>query len=278
MLEGKKVVVVLPAYKAELTLERTYNSIPSEIVDTVLLVDDASTDGTVQRARELGIITFVHDRNMGYGANQKTCYTEALKSGADIVVMVHPDYQYEPRLITAMAGMIASGVYEVVLGSRILGKTARRGGMPFWKYVANRVLTAIENLMLGAKLSEYHTGYRAFSRRVLEELPLLANSDDFVFDNEMLAQAVAFGFEIGEISCPTRYFKEASSIGFHRSVKYGLGVLTTTAKFVCHKAGLMKFRIFEPEGRKVSFHYYAAARIGAPPELRDDTQLTTADA
>jgi glycosyltransferase involved in cell wall biosynthesis len=244
VLHGKKVAIVLPAYKAELTLERTYRSIPADIVDTVLLVDDASTDGTVHKARELGIQTFVHHQNMGYGANQKTCYTEALKTGADIIVMVHPDYQYEPRLITAMAAMVASGVYEVVLGSRILGNTARQGGMPIWKYIANRALTAIQNLMLGAKLSEYHTGYRAFSRRVLEELPLLANSDDFVFDNQMLAQAVAFGFEIGEISCPTRYFPEASSINFRRSCRYGLGVLLTSLKYRLWKWGLGKPGIF----------------------------------
>ncbi len=205
-------------------------------------------------------MTFVHHRNMGYGANQKTCYIEALKTGADIVVMVHPDYQYEPRLITAMAGMIASGVYEVVLGSRILGKTARQGGMPVWKYVANRVLTAIENLMLGAKLSEYHTGYRAFSRRVLKDLPLLANSDDFVFDNEMLAQAVAFGFEIGEISCPTRYFPEASSINFRRSFRYGIGVLLTSLKFRSWKWGLWRPEIFkDTPNHKLGGAYYRMA-------------------
>jgi glycosyltransferase involved in cell wall biosynthesis len=242
VLHEKKLAIVLPAYKAELTLERTYRSIPADVVDIVLLVDDASTDRTVDKARELGIKTFVHHKNMGYGANQKTCYTEALKTGADIIVMVHPDYQYEPRLITAMAAMIASGVYEVVLGSRILGNTARRGGMPIWKYVANRVLTAFENLMLGAKLSEYHTGYRAFSRHVLEDLPLLANSDDFVFDNQMLAQAMAFGFEIGEISCPTRYFPEASSINFARSCRYGFGVLSTSLKY-----RLWKWRLWKPE-------------------------------
>ena len=257
MLEGRKVAVILPAYKAELTLERTYKSIPFDIVDAVLLVDDASTDATVQRARELGITTYVHDCNMGYGANQKTCYTEALKTGADIIVMVHPDYQYEPRLITAMAGMIASGVYEVVLGSRILGKTARQGGMPVWKYVANRVLTAIENLMLGAKLSEFHTGYRAFSRRVLKELPLLANSDDFVFDNEVLAQAVAFDFAIGEISCPTRYFPEASSINFRRSCRYGIGVLVTGVRFRLWKWGLCQPRIFsDSPNHKLGGAYY----------------------
>src|SRR5499427_7425229 len=225
MLHQRKLAIVLPAYKAELTLERTYRSIPVDIVDTVLLVDDASTDRTVDKARELGIKTFVHHRNMGYGANQKTCYTEALKAGADIIVMVHPDYQYEPRLITAMAAMIASGVYEVVLGSRILGNTARRGGMPIWKYVANRALTVIQNLMLGAKLSEYHTGYRAFSRSLLERLPIERNSDDFVFDNQMLAQIIWLGVPIGEVTCPAKYMPEASSINFRRSVKYGLGCL-----------------------------------------------------
>jgi glycosyltransferase involved in cell wall biosynthesis len=244
VLHGKKVAIVMPAYKAELTLERTYRSIPADIVDTVLLVDDASTDGTVHKAQELGLTTFVHQQNMGYGANQKTCYTEALKTGADIIIMVHPDYQYEPRLITAMAAMVASGVYEVVIGSRILGNKARQGGMPLWKYIANRALTAIQNLMLGAKLSEYHTGYRAFSRRVLEELPLLANSDDFVFDNQMLVQAIACGFEIGEISCPTRYFPEASSINFRRSCRYGLGVLSTSLQYRLWKWGWWKSGIF----------------------------------
>jgi glycosyltransferase involved in cell wall biosynthesis len=260
MLHEKKVAVVLPAYKAELTLERTYRGIPADIADTILLVDDASTDGTVDKARALGIKTFVHSRNMGYGANQKTCYTEALKTGADIIVMVHPDYQYEPRLITAMAAMIASGIYEVVLGSRILGNTARKGGMPMWKYVANRVLTGIENLMLGAKLSEYHTGFRAFSRRVLEDLPLLANSDDFVFDNQMLAQAVAFGFEIGEISCPTRYFPEASSINFRRSCRYGVDVLLTGLKYRLWRWGLWEPEIFKDSlTHKLTGAWYRAA-------------------
>jgi glycosyltransferase involved in cell wall biosynthesis len=260
MLHEKKLAVVLPAYRAEATLERTYRSIPADIVDIVLLVDDASTDGTVGKARELGISTFVHHRNMGYGANQKTCYTEALKTGADIIVMLHPDYQYEPRLITAMAAMIASGIYEVVLGSRILGNTARQGGMPIWKYVANRGLTAIQNLMLGAKLSEYHTGYRAFSRHVLEDLPLLANSDDFVFDNQVLAQAVAFGFKIGEISCPARYFPEASSINFRRSCRYGLGVLLTSLKFRLWKWGLWQPEIFnDSPTHKLGSVWYRAA-------------------
>ena len=260
MLHGKKVVTVLPAYRAELTLERTFGSIPADIVDAVLLVDDASTDGTVRKARELGIQTFVHYKNMGYGANQKTCYTEALKTGADIVVMLHPDYQYEPRLITAIAAMVASGVYEVVLGSRILGNTARQGGMPIWKYVANRFLTATQNLLLGSKLSEYHTGYRAFSRRALEQLPLLANSDDFVFDNQILAQAVAFGLPIGEISCPTRYFAEASSINFRRSCRYGLGVLATSLAFRLWKVGWYQPAIFvDSPSRKLCGGWYHAA-------------------
>lgn len=276
MIHGKRVAVVMPAFNAEKTLEQTVGELP-DIVDIKILVDDSSTDRTAVLADSLGVQTFVHDRNYGYGRNQQTCYREALAAGAEIVVMVHPDYQYTPLLVTAMASMVACGVYDVVLGSRILGGGALKGGMPVYKYVANRFLTAFQNFFLGVKISEYHTGFRAFDRQVLQSLPLLENSDDFVFDNEVLAQAVAFGFRIGEVSCPTKYFKEASSIGFHRSVKYGLGVITTTAKFVCHKAGLMKLRIFEPEGRKVSFHYYAAARIEAPPELRDDTQLTTAD-
>lgn len=231
MLIGKKVVVVLPAYRAHKTLAQTYHEIPLDIVDQVLLVDDASDDQTVQTARELGIETFVHDRNLGYGANQKTCYRQAMRVGADIVVMLHPDYQYDPRLITAMAAMVASGIYDVVLGSRILGKTTRSGGMPRYKYFANRLLTAFQNIMLGTKLSEFHTGYRAFSRKVLEVLPLHANSDDFVFDSQMITQAVAFDFSIGEISCPTKYFPEASSINFHRSVVYGMGVLATSINY-----------------------------------------------
>ena len=238
MLLGKRVIVVLPAYNAERTLEQTVRQIPEGIVDDILLVDDHSSDETVRVARELGVRTFVHPRNRGYGANQKTCYREALRLGADIVVMLHPDYQYEPRLLPAMASMIASEVYDVVLGSRILGRTAREGGMPRYKYVSNRALTAFQNLLLGSKLSEFHTGYRAFSRQVLETLPLLANSDDFVFDNQMLAQAVAFDFRIGEISCPTKYFPEASSINFSRSVKYGLGVLATSLEYRAWRHGL----------------------------------------
>ncbi len=247
MISGKKVVVVLPAYKAEKTLEQTYREISREIVDDVLLVDDASDDRTVEVARELGIRTFLHHRNLGYGGNQKTCYTEALRLGADIVVMLHPDYQYDPRLVPAMAGMVASGVYDVVLGSRILGNDARRGGMPVYKYFANRLLTAAQNLLMGTKLSEFHTGYRAFSRRALERMPLLANSDDFVFDNQILAQAVAAGFEIGEISCPTRYFAEASSINFRRSCVYGLGVLWTGLRYRAWRWGLVRPRIFSED-------------------------------
>lgn len=249
MLAGKKVLVVMPAYNAARTLERTFQDIPFDVVDEVLLVDDASHDETLQVARRLGIRCFLHERNMGYGRNQKTCYTEALKTGADIVVMVHPDYQYSPKIIPALAGLVASGEYEVALGSRILGGKARQGGMPAYKYIFNRILTLIQNLLMGAKLSEYHTGFRAFSRKVLESLPLWENSDDFVFDNEMLAQAVYFGFPIGEVSCPTRYFEEASSINFKRSVKYGLGVLATSLKFFLNKRGWVKFRIFSPHGR-----------------------------
>lgn len=216
MIHNKKVVVVLPAYHAARTLEQTFAAIPHDVVDEVLLVDDGSSDGTVALAQRLGIRVFAHEKNLGYGANQKTCYREALRLGADIVVMVHPDYQYDPRLIT-MAAMVASGVYDVVLGSRILGGSALRGGMPLYKYASNRMLTLIQNVLLGSKLSEYHTGFRAFTRTVLKVLPLLANSDDFVFDNQMLTQAFAFGFSVGELSCPTRYFPEASSINFrHR--------------------------------------------------------------
>jgi glycosyltransferase involved in cell wall biosynthesis len=238
------VVVVLPAYKAEKTLEKTYAEIPHEIVDAILLVDDASNDNTAELARGLGAKTFVHKRNLGYGANQKTCYAEALRDKADIVVMLHPDYQYDPRLITAMAAMVASGIYDVVLGSRILGKTALRGGMPVYKFLFNRMLTAFQNIVMGTKLSEFHTGYRAFSRKVIATLPLLANSDDFVFDNQLLAQALAFGFEFGEISCPTRYFPEASSINFRRSVIYGLGVLRTSLSYRLWKWHITKPKIF----------------------------------
>ena len=244
MLNGKRIVVVLPAYRAAKTLEQTYREIPHDVVDHVLLVDDASSDQTVEVARQLGIETFVHERNLGYGGNQKTCYTEALRAGADIVVMLHPDYQYDPRLITAMAGMVASGVYDVVLGSRILGRTTRSGGMPRYKYMANRFLSAFQNLMLGSKLSEFHTGYRAFARQVLEELPLRANSDDYVFDNQMIVQTVARGYSIGEISCPTRYFAEASSINFRRSMVYGLGVVWHSVLYRLWTWHLAKSKLF----------------------------------
>ena len=242
--------MVLPAYNSARTLEATVNELPA-IVDVRILVDDGSSDGTPALARSLGLTTFVHDANYGYGRNQMTCYREALKAGADIVVMVHPDYQYTPRLVTAMASMIAYDVYDVVLGSRILGGTARAGGMPFYKYVANRALTASQNLLLGAKLSEYHTGYRAFSRRVLDTLPLLENSDDFVFDNQMLTQCLYFNFRVGEVSCPTKYFPEASSIGFSRGVAYGLGVLRTSLQCALQRRRLAHFRIFDGEGRRL---------------------------
>jgi glycosyltransferase involved in cell wall biosynthesis len=245
MINGKRIAVVMPAYNAERTLEQTLAELP-DTVDVRILVDDHSSDATAELARRLHVLTFVHDRNYGYGRNQQTCYREALETGADIVVMVHPDYQYTPRLATAMASLIAYGVYDVVLGSRIIGGGALRGGMPLYKYVFNRLLTAFENVFLGVKLSEYHTGYRAFSRQVLESLPLEQNSDDFVFDNEMLAQAVMFNLRIGEVSCPTKYFKEASSISFRRSVRYGLGVLATTMKFFFHRLGLIHCRLFQP--------------------------------
>src|SRR5215470_14581069 len=250
MLNGKRIAVVMPAYNAEKTLRATVDELP-EIVDIRILVDDYSADKTVEVARELGLVHFVHDRNYGYGRNQQTCYREALAEGADVVIMVHPDYQYTPLLVTAMASMIAYGVYDVVLGSRIIGGGALKGGMPAYKYVANRVLTAFQNLFFGVKLSEYHTGFRAFSREVLMELPLLENSDDFVFDNEILAQCVYRGFRIGEISCPTKYFPEASSIGLRRSIKYGLGVVVTTLQLVLQRWKLGDFRLFSPRGRRL---------------------------
>lgn len=265
MINGKRLAVVLPAYNAERTLEATVRELPN-IVDFQILVDDHSTDNTVHLARKLGLLTFVHDRNYGYGRNQQTCYREALACGADIVIMVHPDYQYTPLLVTAMASMVAYGVYDVVLGSRIIGGKARQGGMPRYKYFANRFLTLFQNLMLGAKLSEYHTGFRAFSREVLERLPLLENSDDFVFDNQMLAQAHYFGYRIGEVSCPTKYFEEASSINLSRSITYGLGVLQTSLAYRFQKLGIVHSDIFRPDGRKldpVSNSYYSSAAAGA---------------
>ena len=251
MINGKRIAVVMPAYNAEWTLEQTVKGLP-DVVDIRILVDDCSCDQTAALSEKLGVRTFIHDANYGYGRNQQTCYREALAAGADMVVMVHPDYQYTPTLVGAIAEMVASGAYDMALGSRILGAGALKGGMPIYKYIANRVLTALQNIFLGVKLSEYHTGFRAFSRELLETLPLLENSDDFVFDNQMIAQAVMFGFRIGEISCPTRYFKEASSINFRCSVKYGLGVLSTTAAFVAHKMGIIRARIFDKAGRRVA--------------------------
>lgn len=264
MLNGKKIIVVLPSYNAAKTLERTVNEIPRDIVDEILLVDDASSDQTLEVADKLGIRAFLHDQNYGYGRNQKTCYTEALLSGADVVVMVHPDYQYSPHLITPMAGMIAYGEYDAVIGSRILGKGALTGGMPLYKYISNRFLTLFQNILLDYKLSEYHTGFRAFSRKVLESLPLIENSDDFVFDNQMLAQIIYFDHRIGEISCPTKYFAEASSINFQRSVKYGLGVLKTSLAYRSNKWGLTRSPIFEQRKERSLSAYYEEIESSAP--------------
>jgi len=249
MLLGKRIVVVMPAYHAGRTLEATWRDLPHDIVDQVVVVDDASDDDTVAVARALGLDVILHPHNMGYGANQKTCYKEALARSADIVVMVHPDYQYDPRLVTAMAGMVASGIYDMVLGSRILGSGALRGGMPLWKYLANRLLTLFENLMLGAHLSEYHTGYRAYSRSLLDALPWQRNSDDFVFDNQILAQAIVGHYGIGEVSVPTRYFAEASSIGFRRSVRYGFGVVGTTLLAFLARIGMYRHPLFASVNR-----------------------------
>ena len=265
MINSRRVVVVMPAYNAERTLEQTVRELP-DLVDNIVLVDDHSRDETVRVAARLNLKVFVHDRNYGYGRNQQTCYREALAAGADIVVMVHPDYQYTPRLVTAMASMIAFDVYDVVLASRIIGGGALRGGMPVYKYFSNRFLTLFQNIFLGAKLSEYHTGYRAFSRQVLTTVPLLENSDDFVFDNQILAQAVHFKFRIGEVSCPTKYFPEASSISFQRSVKYGFGVLLTTLRFVLQRLGIMKSRLFSPTGKKLALDYYDQAEGRNPPQ------------
>jgi len=265
MLNGLKIIVVMPAYNAAKTLAKTVAEIPRDIVDQILLVDDASSDETVALANDLGLTVFQHDRNFGYGRNQKTCYREALRLGADIVVMVHPDYQYSPNLIVPMAGMIAYGEYDAVIGSRILGKGALDGGMPVCKYIANRFLTLAQNFLLNYKLSEYHTGFRAFKREVLESLPLEENSDDFVFDNEMLAQTVYFGYHMGEISCPTRYFSEASSINFSRSVKYGLGVLATSVKFRLRKMGIVRGRLFRERGQRLLPDYYHEIERTAEP-------------
>jgi glycosyltransferase involved in cell wall biosynthesis len=251
MTNAQRVVVVLPAYNAERTLQRTVAEIPRDVVDEVILVDDASHDRTVEVARLLGIPTIVHPENRGYGANQKTCYQAALDRGAGIVVMLHPDYQYPPQIIPSMVALLRSGMFDVVIGSRVLVRGALKGGMPIYKYIANRILTLTENLILGRKLSEYHTGFRAFTRPVLETLPIMENSDGFVFDNEMLCQAIYFGFSIGEISSPCKYFPEASSIGFASSVRYGLGVLRTAWLYRLGRWRLAKPRIFSREGGRL---------------------------
>ena len=246
MILGKKLVIVLPAYNAGLTLEKTYSEIPFEIVDYVILVDDASKDNTVEVANRIGVNHVIkHEKNKGYGGNQKSCYNKALAEGADIVIMLHPDYQYTPKLITAMASIIANDLYSAVFGSRILGQGALKGGMPMYKYIFNRMLTLSQNILMNQKLSEYHTGYRAFSRAVLEKINYEANSDDFVFDNQMAAQVFYAGFEIAEVTCPTKYFKEASSINFSRSAVYGLGVLGVSFSYFLQKLGIGKFKIFE---------------------------------
>jgi glycosyltransferase involved in cell wall biosynthesis len=256
MIKGKKVVVVMPAYNSEKTLEKTYSEIPMDIVDEVILVDDSSKDKTTELAKSLGIHKVIrHEKNRGYGGNQKTCYKEALKSGADIVIMVHPDYQYTPLLIEAMAYPIANGLFPVMLGSRILGKGALKGGMPLYKYIANRFLTFFQNLLMNQKLAEYHTGYRAFSKEILLTCPLEENSDDFIFDNQMLAQIAFLDYEIGEVTCPTKYFKEASSINFKRSTIYGLGVLKVSILFRLAKWGLYRSKIFDfKNGKKINYH------------------------
>nr|MBC8363286.1 glycosyltransferase family 2 protein [Candidatus Desulfatibia profunda] len=252
MLNGKKVIVVMPAYNAGQTLRMTYDEVMAQrIVDLIIVVDDGSQDETVSIAKTLpNTAVYVHERNLGYGANQKTCYRLALVEGGDIIIMVHPDYQYTPKLIPAMASMIASDLYQCVLGSRILGGYALKGGMPIWKYIANRFLTFVENLLLGAKLSEYHTGYRAFSRKLLEQLPLEVNSDDFVFDNQMLAQIIWHDYTVAEISCPTKYFAEASSINLPRSIKYGLECLLTAMNFRLAKMKLISSKLFPQQQDK----------------------------
>jgi len=246
MFQVKKVAVVMPAYNAGLTLERSLKEVPLDIVDEIILVDDASPDNTAELAAKLGIKHVIkHSRNTGYGGNQKTCYNKALELNCDIVVMLHPDYQYTPLLITAMVSIIANGIYPVVFGSRILGKGALKGGMPFYKYVSNRVLTLLQNFLMSQKLSEYHTGYRAYSAEVLRKINYNRNSDDFIFDNQVIAQIFSKGYEIAEITCPTKYFKEASSINFSRSLKYGLGVLGVSLKYFLHKTGLKKWKLLE---------------------------------
>lgn len=251
MLNGKKIIVVMPAYNAEHTLKETYDNLDHSIIDGVILVDDASTDNTFDIAIQMDIKTIKHPKNLGYGGNQKTCYTKALEEGADIVVMVHPDYQYDPRLAVTMASMISSGVYECAIASRIVGGGALKGGMPLYKYIANRFLTFIQNVLVGQKLSEYHTGYRVFSKKVLSELPLGENSNDFVFDNQMLSQIIYFEYPIGEISCPTKYFPEASSINFLRSCQYGFGVLLVSVQVAAQRLGIKKFDFLNKNGKKL---------------------------
>jgi len=251
MLSGKKICVVMPAYNAEHTLEKAFNDIPKDIVDEIILTDDCSSDNTVKEAERLGLKLFVHKKNAGYGANQKTCYREALKTGADIVVMLHPDYQYPPKLITAMAALIVSGMFDAVIGSRILGNRALKGGMPLYKYIANRALTLFQNIIMHEKISEYHTGYRAFSRDLLLALPIMENSDDFLFDNQILSQIFYFGYRVGEISAPSVYTAASSSISFKRSVVYGMGVLLTALQYGLQKLSLAKFKIFDKHGRKI---------------------------
>ena len=250
MFQQRKIIVIMPAYNAEKTLQDTFRDIPHDIVDEVILVDDCSRDQTAEVARKLGITTVVHPENRGYGGNQKTCYNTALAHGADVIIMLHPDYQYDPRLIRAMCSMLIEGPYDVVLGSRILGGHALKGGMPVWKYIANRFLTAFENQLLGAKLSEYHTGYRAYLRKVLEAVPFKGNSEDFLFDNQILAQILAKNFLIGEVSCPTKYFPEASSINFRRSVQYGWGVLTVSLLGFLHRWHVYTSPLFREASRQ----------------------------
>jgi glycosyltransferase involved in cell wall biosynthesis len=268
LLNGKKIVVVMPAYNAARTLQRSFMELPRDVVDEVLVVDDHSSDSTVQLARELDLTTFVHHRNLGYGRNQKTCYREALRRGAEVVVMVHADYQYSPRLVTAMASMVAYGEYDLVLGSRILGVGARRGGMPLYKYLSNRVLTFYQNILYDHKISEYHTGFRAYSSELLKSLPLEENSDDFIFDGQVIAQAIYLGYRLGEISCPARYFPEASSLNFYSSAKYGLQVLVLTMQFWLQKHGIGHFQMLSPHGRKLSEEYYTEVSGGPSSQSR----------
>jgi glycosyltransferase involved in cell wall biosynthesis len=274
MLDGKKICVVMPGYNAEHTLKKTFDAVPKDIVDDFVLVDDCSTDRTVKLAESLGIHTVVHAANRGYGGNQKTCYTEAPKRGADVVVMLHPDYQYTPKLIPALAACITSDLYDVAIGSRILGGAALKGGMPLYKYIANRVLTAAENLIIGQKLSEYHTGYRAFSRRILLALPLAENANGFVFDNQILVQALHFGFRIAEVTCPARYEPESSSIGFAKSVEYGFGVLATALKMRLAKLHLAKPRFLAADGQTLNVSEPEAAGTFPAVAAGEFTQLS----